>query len=141
MRFIRNIYQKVISLIYPVEKMASVKASYSSVKKKVISNVKGTEKPKVKSTPKIYPHKKQKTQLKKTTTTNNNRLADYDLLKTRTYRVDFDISHHKLDYTFYPTVLVPKIGTIIKPPQVGRNGNVGAFENMFLSHVKNPLLS
>ena len=64
------------------------------------------------------------------------KLADTRALKTKTYRVEYDAFRHKLDYTWYPTVLIPFKGSIIKPPQRGRNGNVGISEKKFLQYVK-----
>jgi len=64
-------------------------------------------------------------------------LSDYKSIKEITYRVNFDVNRLKLDYIYYPTVLIPKRGTIIKPPQPGRNGNIGSSEKLFLSYVKN----
>ncbi len=83
--------------------------------------------------PKLTKEQEKKSKQKKQVIT----LADYKSLRKKTYRVDYDINYHKLDYTFYPTVLIPRRGTIIKPPQPGRNANIGASEAVFLSHVKN----
>ncbi len=74
-------------------------------------------------------------QQRTTLESNNNTLTILELLKSKIFRVEYDAYYHKLDYSFYPTVLIPKKGTIIKPPQKGRNGNIGVSEKNFLPYV------
>jgi hypothetical protein len=72
-----------------------------------------------------------------TSSPNHNKitLVNPELLKSKIFWVEYDAFYHKLDYSFYPTVLIPKKGTIIKPPQKGRSGNIGVSEKKFLSYV------
>ena len=60
-----------------------------------------------------------------------------DDLHKRVYKVKYDFNYHKLNYKFFPTILIPKKDTVIKPPQLGRNGNIGFSEKKFFSYVKN----
>jgi len=59
-----------------------------------------------------------------------NESADQEL-----YRVNYDYNHHSLNYQFYPSIFIPKIGTVIKPAQKGRSSNIGSSEIKFLGHV------
>ncbi len=131
LRFIGNIYQTFIAFINPIENLAMAKASTSPTNhRKEVRNPIQNRQTKYNNQPKKE-HSSPKPTIKQTTTTSI-KLSDYEMLRKRTYRVDYDKMYHKLDYSFYPTVLMPKIGTIIKPPQKGRNGNIGVSEANFL---------
>jgi len=54
-----------------------------------------------------------------------------EIFNAKKYCVLYDKFFHSLDYFYYPTLLVPSKGTLIKPPQKFRQGNTGRAEAIF----------